>query len=225
LIEKARRNENCLKLEENASKLDENENDRMKVRFLCEPILNSEEKYSDREIRDQILTLLIAASDTTSNLVGASLMFLAINQEIQKKVHDEISEVFSDGDDYEINYERLNNLRYLEKVMKETLRLFSPLPISARECLDDCDIGIGCVVKKGTKIILLNHILHRRVDIWGPNSHKFDPENFSDDNVLKRDPYSFIPFGSVSIQYEKFLYFSFKSFCREPKTALEIVIQ
>jgi cytochrome P450 len=201
LIEEARQNENCLKFEENASKFeDENESDRMKIRFLCEPILNCEEKYSDREIRDQILTLLITASDTTSNLVGASLMFLAINQEIQKKVHDEISEVFGNSsDDYEINYERLNNLRFLEKVMKETLRLFSPLPISARECLDDCDIGVGCVVKKGTKIILLNHILHRRNDIWGPNSHKFDPENFSEDNVLKRDPYSFVPFGSVSI--------------------------
>lgn len=152
-------------------------------------------------------------------------MFLAINQEIQKKVHDEISEDFVCGDDFEINYERLNNLRYLEKVMKETLRLFSPLPISARECLDDCDIGVGCVVKKGTKIILLNHILHCRDDIWGPNSHKFDPENFSDDKVSQRDPYSFIPFGIVSILNFKCFFCINKSLSRVSEIALAIVIQ
>lgn len=122
-------------------------------------------------------------------------MFLAIHQDVQDKVYQEICEVF--GDDTEnIDYEQLNSCRYLEMVMKESLRLFTPLPITARETLEKFDLGIGEPLEKGAKIILFNYILHRRRDLWGKNADVFDPENFSPENMSKRDPYCFVPFGA-----------------------------
>lgn len=116
---------------------------------------------------------------------------------MQQKVYDEICEIFgaNDKDEIEITYERLGALHYLEMVLKETLRLFTPVPISARETLDKFDIGIGEPLEKGAKIFLFNYILHRRTDIWGKNSDVFNPENFSPENVSSRDAYAYVPFG------------------------------
>lgn len=187
--------------------MDENENvvggdedvsePRAKINFIVDQLINHEQKFSDREIRDQLLTLLITASDTTMNLVAACGIFMAMNQDVQQKVYDEIVDVF--GDDFTMDYERVNDLKYLEMVLKETLRLFSPIPIMLREAIDDCHVGTGKTLKKGTKIVILDYILHQRKDIWGKDARKFDPENFSSEKTSERDPYAFVPFGSVSL--------------------------
>lgn len=178
----------------------ENELNRPETHFLVEQLLiNQATRYSDQEICDQLLTLLITASDTTVNLVGACLLFLAINQDIQKRLHDEIVDALGDDgdDDVEFDFDHINNLRYLDKVLKETLRIFSPIPVFVRECIDDCDIGIGSTLQRGTKIFILSHIMHQREDIWGVKSRQFDPENFSAEKMSERDSSAFSPFGSV----------------------------
>lgn len=186
----------------------------------------SDKEYSRNELRDQIMSLLIAASDTTLTLLGGSLMYLAMNQEIQDNAYDEIQEIFKDS---EVDYERLNNLRYLEKILKESLRLFGPAPVIVRETIEDCDLGVGSNVKEGTNVYIFSHILHRRKDIWGENANKFDPENFSDEKVAQRDYFSFVPFGSVSINiFINFLFEIFHKFnliCRVSETALVIDMQ
>lgn len=185
--------------------VDENENvvkpdsepSRAKVNFIIDQLINHEEKFSDREIREHLLTLQITASDTTINLVGACFMYLAMNQDVQQKVFEEVEEIF--GEDFNIEYERLNEMKYMEMVLKETLRLFSPIPVMMREAHEDCDVGTGKTLKKGTRIFTFLYILHRRKDIWGCEADKFNPENFLPENTAKRDPYSFVPFGSVSL--------------------------
>lgn len=200
LIDEARRRhkKSLLNVDENENiAKDKNELNRAKINFIVDQLINHEEKYSDQEIRDHLLTLQVTASDTTTNLVGACLMYLAMNQDIQMELFDEISGVFSEN--FNIDYVRLNELKCLEMVLKETLRLFTPIPIMMREAFADCDLGTGKTVKKGTKIFVFTYILHQRKDIWGGSAAKFDPENFSVENSAQRDPYSFVPFGSVSL--------------------------
>lgn len=151
--------------------------------------------------------------------MAACVLFLAINQEIQTKVYDEILEICQD--DQSIDYERLNELKYLEMVLKETLRLFSPIPIFIREAIDDCDVGTGKTLKRGTKVFILNHIIHRRKDIWGENCSRFDPQNFSAENCSRRDPYSFAPFGTVS----SFEILKYQLIIKILSRALEIVLE
>lgn len=199
LIDEARRRheKTLASVDENENVLKpENESSRAKINFIIDQLVNHEEKFSDTEIREHLLTLQVTASDTTTNLVCACFMYMAMNQDVQQKVFEEIEEVF--GGDLNIEYERLNELKYLEMVVKETLRLFGPIPMMMREAFEDCDIGTGKTVKKGTRIYIFLYILHQRKDIWGRNASKFDPENFTAENTAQRDPYSFVPFGSVS---------------------------
>jgi cytochrome P450 family 4 len=163
-----------------------------------DPFIHSDGKYTDEELCHHIMVLYVASTDTTATLVSTCLLYLAMYPEIQDKVHNEISDIFGKESELDIDYEKLSSLKYMEQVIKETLRLFGPLPFNMRESIEDCDVGIGETLKKGTAIFIFNHLLHRREDIWGPNANKFDPENFSDEKIAQRDPYSFVPFGGVS---------------------------
>lgn len=126
--------------------------------------------------------------------MATTLVYLAVYPDIQTKLFQEIQDIF--GSSTDLNYENLSKLKYMDMVLKEILRLFTPVPISARETIDELDIGLKTPLSKGTKIFLFNYVLHRRKDIWGDNAEKFDPENFSPENISKRDPYSYVPFGS-----------------------------
>lgn len=84
----------------------------------------------------------------------------------------------------------------MDRVLKETLRLATPIPIAVREAIDDCDLGNGQKIFNGTKIFFMLYILHRRKDIWGKNSDAFNPDNFLPEMISSRHPYSYVPFGS-----------------------------
>lgn len=84
----------------------------------------------------------------------------------------------------------------MDRVIKETLRLATPIPIAVREAIEDCDLGNGKKILNGTKIFFMLNVLHRRKDIWGSNSDDFDPDNFLPEKISSRHPYSYVPFGS-----------------------------
>lgn len=170
----------------------------MKVNYIIDQLVNHEEKFTDEEIREHLMVLMITASETSANVVATIIVYLAIFQEIQQKVYDEICEVFTD-DNVPIDYDNISSLKFLEMVYKETLRLFSPIPISGRELVDDLDMGFGEPLKKGANIFIFQYVLHRRRDIWGKDADKFNPERFSPENCATRDPYCFLPFGAVSV--------------------------
>lgn len=185
--------------EEQDKEVDENSNaikkTGMKVEYIVDQLANNEEKFTNQEIREHIMTLLITASETSANLVATTLVFLAIHQDVQQKVYEEICEVYGD-ESTEVDYDNIGSLKYLEMVIKETLRLFSPIPISIRETFEELDIGLVKPLIKGAHILIVNFVLHRRKDVWGKDANKFNPENFSPENVSKRDPYCFLPFGA-----------------------------
>lgn len=169
-----------------------------KVNYIIDQLVNHEEKFSNQEIREHLMVLLITASETTANLVATAVVYLAIYKDIQQKVFDEIEEVFGD-ESVEVDYDNIGKLKYLDMVIKENLRLFSPIPISMRQTIDELDIGLDKPLAKGATILIFNYILHRRRDIWGKDSAKFDPERFSAENLSKRDAFGFLPFGAVRI--------------------------
>lgn len=88
------------------------------------------------------------------------------------------------------------NIRIDSKFLNQCFcRLASPIPVSVRETIGELDYGKG-FLPTGTHIIFYNFLLHTRKDIWGENAHVFNPDNFLPDNVAKRHPYSFVPFGA-----------------------------
>lgn len=168
-----------------------------KINYVIDLLINHEEKFTNQEIQEHLFALLVTASETSANFVATAIMYLAINQDIQQKVYDEICEVYSD-ESIEVDYDNLGSLKYLDMVLRETLRLFSPIPISIRETIEEFDIGLGKPLSKGTIILIFNFVLHQRKDLWGADCKEFKPERFSPENVSQRDPYTFLPFGAVS---------------------------
>lgn len=108
------------------SKIDENgnllEKKEQKINYIIDQLVNHEEKFSNQEIREHLMVLLITASETSANYVATALVYLGIYQDIQQKVYDEIREVFHD-DTVEVNWETVGRLKYLEMVMKGETKL------------------------------------------------------------------------------------------------------
>lgn len=122
------------------------------------------------------------------------MLLLAQHQNVQNALVEEINEVYADDD--EITFESLGKLQYMERVIKESLRIAPVGPVIFREAMEDFEIQPGVVIPKGTTFILNIFALHRQKPIWGEKADVFDPDNFLPENVAKRHPCSFIPFST-----------------------------
>lgn len=165
-----------------------------KQKIFVDQLICNEEKFTEASIRDNLALLLLAGFETTANQAAHTILMLAMHPEIQEKVYQEMSEVF-DSKDVEFTGEILNTLRYLDQVVRETMRMFPIIPMISRQLHDDMVLD-GHKIPSGTIIFMNIAALHRRPDIWGPNSEKFDPDHFSPENTANIHPYAFIPFSA-----------------------------
>ncbi|XP_017798087.1 PREDICTED: probable cytochrome P450 6a17 [Habropoda laboriosa] len=123
-----------------------------------------------------------------------ALYELAQNHEIQDKVEEEIRESF-EKHGKTITYEQVKEMKYLDKVVKETLRKYPILPMLTRKATEDYTFKNSKItIKKGTVVWLPTLPIQRDPDIF-PNPDVFDPERFNDDAVAARHPMSYLPFG------------------------------
>lgn len=96
-----------------------------KIRPLIELLINDKDKkYTDDEIRDQIFIFLLTGGETSAILLANTMLFLAINEDIQEKLYEEISSIFP-SINTKISYELINQMNFLDRVLKEGLRLGS----------------------------------------------------------------------------------------------------
>lgn len=118
--------------------------------------------------------------------------------DIQQKVYEEINYIDSliDNDPTKIDIKILDKLEYTNQVILESLRLFSSSTIIGRYTTGDVKIkSRNLVIPKGVFLVIGFSMLHRNEKYWGPNAAKFDPENFSKENIRNRHPNAFIAFS------------------------------
>ncbi|XP_060876038.1 cytochrome P450 4C1-like isoform X2 [Metopolophium dirhodum] len=155
---------------------------------------NTGGNFSDSDIRDEVITMMIGGSETSAITICFCLLMLAIHQDIQDKVYNEIYDIFG-GSEETITIEDTTKLVYLEQVLKETLRLYPVGPVLLRELQDDLKIFTNdYVLPKGTTCVISPITTHHSPVLY-PNPWTFNPENFTPENVAKRHRYSFIPFS------------------------------
>lgn len=145
------------------------------------------------EIKVTLHHFLMASYDTTAGLLFCAIYCLAYHQDIQEKVLEEIVTVLDESS--EISFENLSDLVYMDMVISESLRLFPSGPFVARKSTEDFKLSNGVTVPSGTNFVCSFFHMHRNKKIWGPNASKFNPENFSQENVENRDPNAFMPFA------------------------------
>ncbi|XP_022166735.1 cytochrome P450 4C1-like [Myzus persicae] len=177
--------------------VDVTDDERKKLKVFLDTLFELNEagaNFSDDDIKDEVVTMMIGGSETSAITISFSLLLLAIYPDIQDKVYDEIYEVFQDSDET-ITIEDTTKLVYLEQVLKETLRLFPVLPLVFRELQDDVKIvSDGHVLPKGTTCVISILGTHHYSELY-PNPWTFNPENFNPENIANRHKYSFIAFS------------------------------
>ncbi|KAF6147564.1 hypothetical protein GIB67_014683 [Kingdonia uniflora] len=149
-----------------------------------------EEKLTDEQLKDNILTLLIAGHDTTTAALTWLIKFLEENPTVLERLREEhqgIQDTRTSGST--LTWSEVNNMPYTNKVISETLRKATILPWSSRKAAEDFIID-GFQIRKGWSIILDVVSIHHDPSIF-PDPEKFDPSRF--DAPLK--PFSFLGFG------------------------------
>ncbi|KAF5287154.1 hypothetical protein FQA39_LY16032 [Lamprigera yunnana] len=160
---------------------------------------NQEYDIDDETLAAQVLILIFAGSDTISNLMSFVLYELAINPDVQEKLRNEVNDAMEKCN-YELTYETLMDMKYLDMVITESLRKWPPFTVVDRVTVKPFTIEPKSPdepvlhLDKGSVVIYSLTSLHMDPKYY-PNPDKFDPERFSEENRDKIRPYTFVPFG------------------------------
>ena len=152
----------------------------------------SGEKLSLQSVGEQLVTFLIAGHETTSGLLSFTWYLLSQNPEIERKVIAEVDHVLGRDMDRTIEWKDVSNLKYLDLVFKESLRLYPTAPAFSKVALRDFKYG-KYIIKKGLNFMVNVWGLHRNPKCW-ENPEVCDPMRFA--SWKERHPGSYFPFGS-----------------------------
>lgn len=151
-------------------------------------------KISFTDLAAQCFVFFLAGFETSSTAVSYALYELSINQELQDKTRNEIEKVLAQHDG-EATYDAIMNMEYCGQVINESMRKYTPGNVLLRICTKDYQVpGKDLVIEKGLNLMLPMHAIHNDPEFF-PNPDKFDPERFSPEEVKKRNPFTFLPFG------------------------------
>lgn len=153
------------------------------------------EKLDLANIRDQVITFLVAGHDTTSGSLAFALYYLMKHRDVLAKAQEEVVRVWGDDPDPDPTYEQVTKLRYLRRVFDESQRLWPSIPGIQREAREDTVLGGRYRMRKGTPALVLTGALHRD-PVWGANPDAFDPDRFDPERVRSRPAHVFKPFGT-----------------------------
>ncbi|XP_055370803.1 cytochrome P450 4g1-like [Condylostylus longicornis] len=150
---------------------------------------------TDDEIKDEVNTIMFEGHDTTAAASSFTLCLLGIHKDIQDKVYKELYSIFGDSD-RPCTFNDTLEMKYLERVIMESLRMYPPVPVIARHVNEDIKLASeNYVIPKGATVVVVQFKIHRRPDIY-PNPDVFNPDNFLPENSANRHYYSFIPFSA-----------------------------
>uniref|UniRef100_H2ZF41 Uncharacterized protein n=1 Tax=Ciona savignyi TaxID=51511 RepID=H2ZF41_CIOSA len=147
---------------------------------------------SDREIRAEVDTFMFEGHDTTASGISWILYCLAENADHQEMCFREIQEQM--GDRTDIEWDDLAKLPCLTMCIKESMRLFPPVPIIFRKLNKDIEVD-GKLIAKGTDIVLHIYALHHHEMFW-KDPEKFDPNRFLPKNSSNVEGYTYVPFSA-----------------------------
>ncbi len=151
---------------------------------------------SDKLLRDQIMTMILAGHETTANALAWTFYLLSKNPAVERRARDEVAAVLGDR---EPSLEDLPRLRFVRATIEESMRLYPPVWSLGRSVVDDDEIQ-GYRIPAGTFIFCTPWITHRHPGVW-PNPEGFDPERFLDEKACAERPrFAYFPFGGGARQ-------------------------
>ncbi|MGB7045137.1 MAG: cytochrome P450, partial [Methylocella sp.] len=148
------------------------------------------EGMSDKQLRDEILTIFAAGHETTANALSWTWYLLARHPEAEAKLHAELDRVLGGRAP---GLADLAELKYTRMVVEEALRLYPPVHTIARTAVKEDWIG-GVRIPPGAAVFISIYTTHGNPTLW-PEPERFDPEHFTPVAAAKRHRFAYLPFG------------------------------
>jgi cytochrome P450 family 4 len=164
-----------------------------KLAFL-DMLLQSDAKLSDQDIREEVDTFMFEGHDTTAVVLAFALMLLSRNGRVQQKLYEELIRVLDD-DKADFSLDQLNQLKYLECVIKESLRLYPSVPFIGRTLREDVKLSDNVVLPSGVLVFLSIMSMHRDERNF-EDADQFIPERFGDKWTRRTTNFDYVPFSA-----------------------------
>lgn len=148
------------------------------------------EMMSDRQLRDELITLVLAGHETTANSLSFTFDLLSRHPDVGRKLRAEAERVLGDRDP---TLADLAQMPYGKAVVEEALRLFPPAWVVERDAVEADEVA-GLAIPKGTTVAVSPFVLHRHPG-WWKNPEGFDPERFLSPDP-NRPKLAYMPFGA-----------------------------
>ena len=148
------------------------------------------EAMTDKELRDQALTIIGAGYETTTQALVWTWFLLAKHSEVERRLHQELAEVLGGRPP---TFDDLPKLQYTLMVFEEAMRLYPPAWMLSRTAIEDDEIG-GQRIEASSEVLLLLYVTHRDFRFW-ENPYDFDPDRFSAERSAARPRFAYFPFG------------------------------
>jgi cytochrome P450 len=155
-----------------------------------EEATDADRTMSDKQVRDEALTLFLAGHETTANALTWTWYLLSQNPGCEARLHQEIDEVLNGRTP---GFDDFPNLRYTEMVVAESMRLYPPAWGVGRMAIENFEIG-GIEVPAKSICILSPYVMHR-TPAYYPDPERFDPERWTPEARQARPKFSYFPFG------------------------------
>lgn len=149
------------------------------------------EGMTDRQVRDEAITIFAAGHETSANALSWTLYLLTQHSEVLQKLRAEVDQVLGARSP---SFSDVRALQYTLQVIEEGMRLYPPAWAVGREAIAEDEIKGQKIQAKALAFISV-YALHRHPDLW-PNPDKFDPDRFAPEKVKARSRWTYLPFGA-----------------------------
>ena len=147
------------------------------------------EGMGERQLRDEVMTILTAGYETTARALAWTWYLLDANPHVRERLEREL-----DGLNGRVpTFGDLDRLTYTKMVLQESMRLFPPVWGLSRLVAQEDEIG-GYRISKGSRVVVSQYVTHRHPDFWD-NPETFDPERFTPERSAGRPRYAYFPFS------------------------------
>lgn len=143
------------------------------------------ERMDDGQLRNEVITLLLAGHETTANALTWTFYLLARHPEAMERVHAEAVSASEPGD--------FSAFPFTCRVLRESMRLFPPIWALERRAVTEDELG-GFRIPAGSTVVVSPWVTHRHPDFW-EEPERFDPERFTAEASAGRPPLAYLPFG------------------------------
>lgn len=147
-------------------------------------------RMSDKQVRDEAITLFLAGHETTALAMTWTWYLLSQHPEVEARMHEELDRVLGGRVPAFEDYARLD---YTRRVFQESMRIYPPAYMIGREAIEDTTLG-EYRIPKGSIVIMSPYVTQHDARYF-PEPEKFDPDRWLPENSAGRHKFTYFPFG------------------------------